>query len=477
MDLFSLVAGSIRSLCGVQGARRRVGRRFTSLLTGQALENRTLLASLISSTKLTYQDKDGDDVSVTLSKPVLTAANVNSIFTFDTGPIAGNGTKQQLRTINLVGIAGVAGTTITTVAVRSVANGGDGFAAIGQIDATGLDIGTVTIDGDLGRILAGDATTTTAGLGALKVHSLGRFGTFTGATNLTSTIQGAVASLTTKTDVREASFRVQGGASATLAAVTIGGSLIGGAASQSGRISSAGNLGPVKITGDVVGGGGSLSGTVQSLGNLASIAIGGSLIGGSGNNSGFLSSGAAMGAVTITGSVLGGAGAESGWILSPGTLASVTVGGSVVGGVGPRSGAITSDGNLGAVKVTGDVIGGAGTKSGRIASTANLASVTIGGSLIGSSGQSSGQVFSNGTLGPVVITGDVRGGSFNAVAEVNATGAVVSNANITSVTIGGSLIGGVGDRSGLLVSGLGPGPLKDMGAVKITGDVRGTGLN
>lgn len=80
-------------------------------------------------------------------------------------------------------------------------NGGDGFAALGQIDATGRNLGAVTIDGDLGRITSGDATLTTAGLGALKVHSLGRFGTFTGATNLTSTIQGPVASLAVKTDV------------------------------------------------------------------------------------------------------------------------------------------------------------------------------------------------------------------------------------------------------------------------------------
>lgn len=162
-----------------------------------------LLATLVAANKLTYQDADWDNVEVTLSKSVLNAGNVNSIFTFDTGPIAGNGTKQQLRTINLVGVAGVAGTTIITKAVRSATNGGDGFAALGQIDATGIDIGLVTIDGDLGRILAGDATTTTQGLGALTVHSMGRFGTFTGATNLDSSINGALLSLKSKTDVKD----------------------------------------------------------------------------------------------------------------------------------------------------------------------------------------------------------------------------------------------------------------------------------
>ncbi len=120
-----------------------------------------------------------------------------------------NAIKQQLRSINLVGVVGAAGTTIITKAVRSAANGGDGFAAIGQIDATGIDISTVTIDGDLGRILAGDATTTTQGLGALKVHSMGRFGTFTGAVNLKSTIQGKLLSFQAKSDVHEAQFEVQ----------------------------------------------------------------------------------------------------------------------------------------------------------------------------------------------------------------------------------------------------------------------------
>jgi hypothetical protein len=177
----------------------------------ETLESRTLLATLVSANQLTYQDADGDNVEVTFSKPILTPANVNTIFTFNSGTVNGsNATKQQLLKINLVGAPGAAGTTIITKAVRSAANGGDGFAAIGNIDATGIDISTVTIDGDLGRILAGDATTTTQGLGALTVHSMGQFGTSTGAPELYSLINGKLLSLKSKTDLRDIFLETSG---------------------------------------------------------------------------------------------------------------------------------------------------------------------------------------------------------------------------------------------------------------------------
>src|SRR5262249_32068519 len=141
-----------------------------------------------------------------------------------------NSTKQQLRTIDLTGVgAAAAGTNITTGATPSALTGGDGYAALGQINATGIDLGTVTIDGDLGRVVAGDATTSTSGLKGLTVQSLGRFGTSTGASDLNTLIQGRLDFLKVKSDVQEASVSVQGGVDGRLGSVTIGGSLIGGA--------------------------------------------------------------------------------------------------------------------------------------------------------------------------------------------------------------------------------------------------------
>src|SRR6266568_748094 len=189
-------------------------RKKRSVLQLEALELREAPATLVSPSKLTYQDIDGDNVAVTLSKPILNPGNVNSVFLFDAGSANGDNTlKQQLRTIDLTGLGvTAAGASITTSAVASATTGGDGFAALGQINATGIDLGTVTIDGDLGRILAGDATTNTTGLAGLTAQSLGRFGTSTGAVDLHTGILGKLGTLTVKSDVKEAFVQVLGGA-------------------------------------------------------------------------------------------------------------------------------------------------------------------------------------------------------------------------------------------------------------------------
>ena len=134
----------------------------------ERLETREVPATLVSPTTLTYQDFDGDDVKVVFSKPILGSTMIaNSIFTFDTSNVSGgNATKQQLQTIDLTVLAvGVTtGTTITTTATRNAVNGGDGFAALGQINASSLNLGLVKIDGDLGRVFAGDGMGMATGL-------------------------------------------------------------------------------------------------------------------------------------------------------------------------------------------------------------------------------------------------------------------------------------------------------------------------
>ena len=112
------------------GLRAAPKCRRRSLQIVEGLETRTLLASIMTANTLTYQDIDGDTVSVTFSKPILTSPAVaNSIFTFSAGNVNGsNTTKQQLQTINLTGltVAAVGGAKITTVAVRSAINGDHG---------------------------------------------------------------------------------------------------------------------------------------------------------------------------------------------------------------------------------------------------------------------------------------------------------------------------------------------------------------
>src|SRR5262245_50688516 len=97
-------------------------------LAVEPLETRDAPAILISPFKMSYQDADGDKVTVRFSKPILTEANVNSVFTFDSGSVdANNANKQQLRAINLTAIGAAAGgTSIKLKAVRDPVNGGDG---------------------------------------------------------------------------------------------------------------------------------------------------------------------------------------------------------------------------------------------------------------------------------------------------------------------------------------------------------------
>src|SRR3954467_13632987 len=114
-----------------------------SILNLSRLETREVPATLVNPTTVTYQDVDGDivTVKVTLKKPVLTAANAPTIFKFDTAFAAAG--PQQLQTINLTSLGVAAnGINIKTSAVRSKVTGGDGIAALGQIDATGIDLGS-----------------------------------------------------------------------------------------------------------------------------------------------------------------------------------------------------------------------------------------------------------------------------------------------------------------------------------------------
>ena len=291
-------------------------------LTLNQLEAREVPATLVSPTRLTYRDIDGDNVTVTFSKPILNTGNVGSIFTFAPAGIGSNLQPQQLRSINLSSLATAAGTTITTDAVRSAVNGGDGFAALGQIDATGRDLSTVTIDGDLGRIRAGDANTATQALGTLSVHSMGRFGTSTGATDLLSQINGSVSALRSKSDIKEVLFSVIGGVAGKIGSVTIGGSLIGGAADTSGYIFASGDIGALRILGDLEGNVGTQSGSVSANGKLASVFVGGSMIGSAGSSSGQILSIFNMGPVTVVRDVRGGSFNSPDFFSASGTIVS-----------------------------------------------------------------------------------------------------------------------------------------------------------
>ena len=89
----------------LQHTARVPNRRPRTWLRLEQLESRLAPATLSSPTMLTYQDADGDNVTVTLSRPILNVGNVNAVFTFAAGSVNGsNATMQQLQKIDLTAI-------------------------------------------------------------------------------------------------------------------------------------------------------------------------------------------------------------------------------------------------------------------------------------------------------------------------------------------------------------------------------------
>jgi len=502
------MATSYRRSLPHDAAKKARHRKSSGVLAFlEQLERRETPATLVSPTTVTYQDIDGDNVTVVFSRPILTVANVNQICVFDAGSVSGSNTnRQQLLAISLATVnATAAGVSLTTRATRSVTNGGDGFAALGQVVATGVDLGIVTIDGDLGRLRAGDATAGTPGLKSLSVLSLGRFGGFTGASDLQTEVNGSVGAFNIKGDVKDASISVHG----EIGLVIVGGSLIGGAVGSSGRIASSGKIGVVTIGGDVLGGGGKGSGALVSSSGLGSVAIGGSLIGGEGYGSGLVMSEGAIGAVKIGGDVLTGANASnasndhrllflsdagsiritgnvryvvekvaaliSNQIQIEGKLGSLAIGGGLIDArieIKKATGTIAINRDMTGMLLFFDTLAsltvGGSVHGGRISLENSVGAVRIGGGVIGTGGLHSGFLNVVGSLNSLTIGGDVLGGAGLESGFLNVFG------NLNSLTIGGSLV------SGTATSATQSGCVRDWGTIGnlvIRGSVVGNSRN
>ncbi len=429
---------------------RELGASIGSFITANSS------AKLVNASTVTYQDADGDKVTVKFSKSLLTAANVASVFRFDTGVVNdGVLAAQQLRFLDLRPLAS-SGLGVTFTVVRGAA--GDGLVHVGAIESTGFDVGAVSIPGDLGRIDAGGMHTTASQLGvkSLAVRTLGRLGLETQepavagfTSSLQSDIAGGLGALTVRQDIADAFVNVSG----SIGPVTIGGSLIGGDAIDSGAIQATGAIGAVKIGQHLQGGSAGNSGKIfASTGNIASVTLGGSVLGGNGVRSGRIDAGANLGPVTIGHNVRGSTSVYSGGIGAEMTIASATFGGSLIGGVGQHSGGLEAEGAIGPVSLAHNLLGG-GEDAGRIVG-AKLSSVVIGGSLIGGYDRSGGSILTvralpllpNADIGSVKIGHNVLGGA------AEATGVIRADGKLTSVTIGGSLLGGSGPDSGKIES-------------------------
>ncbi len=427
----------------------------------EILEARIAPATLVGTNTVTFTDVDGDAVTVKTTAGTFVLATH-----FD---FVGAGGNEQLRGINLGADAAFANANLTITA--KAAGGGDGFVNVGAIRAL-IDLGAVKLDGDLGAIVAGDGAGTA--LKSLTVQSMGRFGTTTqdpGTATLISNLAGDLGGFTAKTDVQEVEFEVDG----QIGKLTIGGSLVGGAADSSGAIAAGGQIGAVKIGRDIRGGGGFASGHVEAVAGIASLTIGGSLVGGAGERSGSVSSDASIGAVKIKRGISGGAGDHSGELSTGTTLGAVTLGGSLIGSSGLFSGRIAAVDDSAAIKIGGDVRGGSAENSGVIESDGAIKAIALGGSLVGGPASFTGTLFATTSIGAVTIAGDVIGGDseFDGV-TVEGTGAVRAG-RLPSVTIADSVIAGaiLSTTGKLTASGI-VFASDDIGKLTIKGDLIGS---
>ena len=432
-----------------------------------------------------YTDGDGNKVKVTSS--VGTSAELASAVEAGLSNYgSGQSLLTQPHTLQVLNLATVAlghdfaNAAITITGTPSTGLGtlsGNGLVNVGEINANGINLKSVTIHGDLGQIVVGGGSATGLGLGALNVQSMGEYGLITGANSTVSRFINGVTSITVAHDVDGLLLRADASGTAPLAkigAITIGGNLVGGTASDTGEIAAADGIGSVKILGSVIGG------TATDDGRIAT-SVSGRLPAGAGGN---------IGSIYIGGDLEGGSAQATGAIFCAGTLGSVTIAGSLIGGSAITSGGI--DGNsIGTVSIGRDLIGASFSSSSSVDHTAfirsqgNIRSVTVGGSLIPGAESGGGTLtFSAAiqaglTLGPVDVHGSIQG---TAATPVVISGSGLANPTkhtqdpaVESVTVTGSSTYAV-IEAGYGVGGATTSGDAQIGTVKVGGDLIATDI-
>lgn len=414
--------------------------RAPSLRLASSLE--ILETRIAPAAVFTFTDADGHDVTITSSKG--TPAQLQAALS--PAPIDAV-TPTQILTLTLGSV--FKGADISVIAGANAAD--TIFTKIGFLNAGGVDLGKVVIDGELNRIVAGDANAKTAGLKGLTLQTFGKIDVTPGdqAGEFDSKITGTLAALRVEGDVQGAFLLVTGSnpdlnvpdGNGRIGSIFLGGSLLGTARDFGGAIVATGDVGKVEVGGSIAG-----------------FAAAGMAVEGQQRNA-QISAGRAMGAVTIAGGITGGDGAFSGQIDSGRGIKSLTVQ-TVKGGFGERSGVVIGGfGTLGNVEITGDLQGGGGTKSGRISSDANMRAVTVAGSVLGGEGDESGQIGAAGAIASVLVQGSLRGGGGDF------SGQIGSAFKIGAVTIEGDLRGGAGFESGAIGSFFGLGTITIKGSI------------
>jgi len=395
----------------------------------EPLESRIAPASTFG-----YIDLDGDEVTLTTS--LGSGTDLRDVLTTVTGmPV----NRLEVAKIDLTMKANIfAGTDLTMTVTRGP--NGDGFADIGAIVATGMDIGRVVIKGDLGQIDVGNPATLKVAFTSLTVKSMGVFGLATqnGAGDLVSSIKGATGPISILGDAVGVTLDSDDG---SLPSVSVGGSLVNS------TITSEGSINKLVVKRATV------SSSISAELSIPTATFGGSVWYGN------LVAGENLGAVKVTGSWVAADGDATGYIrATAGNIGSVKIGGDFRGGIASaltgRSGAILAGGNIGTVFIRGDFAGIADVdaegQSASIDAGGRITSVNIRGSAISPTNQDSStytgsEIHADKDIGTVTIAGDVRAGRGLELFFISAGGQPVPTSGkdlaIKSINIGGTALG------------------------------------
>jgi hypothetical protein len=361
---------------------------------------------------VSYIDSDGDKVKITASQGPLDITDL----------ILSNGTSGDLIQLNLNN-AGFADANITFT-VKKVAQG-NGRANVGTINATGVDIGVLTVRGDVSRVLAGDNDSSTSALIKLQVRSLGveKLGGIT-----TTSVIGSIDTLSVTRDIQGARVYAHGptigipDTNAQIGVIRIGGSLFGEGTSDSGSIEAEGHIGTIRILGNLVGGSGNFSGRIEAGTDITSLRVAKSIVGGAGPFSGMINTETGLGKASIGRDMVGGAGQGSGSLRINASIGDVFIGRDLLGGTGTESGLVWArDGDLGKVTIGRHVHGGD----------------TIGATNI----EKTGTIFAHDSIARVIIRGSLISGTDMGGGTLKTSGAIVAGKHLGPVTVGGGIVG------------------------------------
>lgn len=228
------------------------------------------LAPVISTDGKTamWWESDGDRVTLKITKGALTAANFRML------QAANEGSALAKLTLTDPAFTG----TNLTITAKPSPDGGDGAVNIGEINATGVDLGIVIIGGDLISIDAGTDAAPAPSIKALTVRSIAAYGLgpAKGTGSETSTLADGAGAITIARDFAGGLALGKG----KTGSVSIGGDILA-ELNSSGDIFNDVNatLGKFTLKGSIRGGG--TGGDAQlNLRGAGSVSVGGSVIGG-----------------------------------------------------------------------------------------------------------------------------------------------------------------------------------------------------